>query len=425
LAQGSAETGLLADELPSAPKRLINFNSVSSLNPAFWAREAQRSLFVENSALAIARTELRNLVAGEGDTVNRTIVSYPARATYTPGSDITATVVNGSKESLSISTWSASMVTIDDTEKRQSIIDLGTNISNKMMKNHNNAIEQAVMAEVTNAQWTLDDGNVGGTTGNNATVNTNTVPLFFTAADTKLDAIDAPKEGRTALVGTHFLNQLKIQQAGRPGSPVADRMNLQGYYTTLFGWDIVYTNNLPYTATFTVAGTPTDGDKVVIAGVTFTFKTVLGTTPGNILINGGNGSCTNLVNALNALATTTSNYIAVSDENVFLLRDKRAIAAVDNTGNLTLTGYGDIVVSASMTNASSVWSAQRQDALFGVKGRCIDLIVQIPPKVEVLRNPKQFGDIVKSMMGYGKKTFADGAREMVRVKINAGTSDWS
>lgn len=323
------------------------------------------------------------------------------------------------------------MVIIDDTEKRQSIIDLGVNASNKMMKNHNNAIEQAVMAQVTNAQWTLDDGNVGGTSGNNATVNTNTVPLFFTAADTKLDAIDAPKEGRTAMVGTHFLNQLKIQQAGRPGSPVADRMNLAGYYTTLFGWDIVYTNNLPYTAVLTLTVNPTDGDTITIAGVTFTFKSTLGTTAGNVKITDTAAhTVTNLANALNAVdtsiaETSTAGFVALSAENIFLLRDKRAISAVDGTTKVTLSGYGDIVVSSSFTSSSNSWGSQRQDALFGVRGRAIDLIVQIPPKVEVTRNPKQFADIVKSMMGYGVKTFADGAREMVRVKINAGTSDWS
>lgn len=133
-------------------------NSVSDLKPAFWAKEAERSLFVDNKAMAIANTTLRNLVAGEGATVYKTIVSYPASSTYTPGSDITTQAVTGSKETLSIATWLASLVTIDDTEKVQSIIELGTNISNKMMKDHNNRIEQAVLAEVSNAQWSLDDG---------------------------------------------------------------------------------------------------------------------------------------------------------------------------------------------------------------------------------------------------------------------------
>jgi len=98
------------------------------------------------------------LVAGEGDTVHRTIVSYPASSTYVPGTDISTQAVTGSSEELSIATWLSSLVTIDDTEKVQSIIELGSNIAKKMMHDHNNRIEQAVLAEVSNANHSLDDG---------------------------------------------------------------------------------------------------------------------------------------------------------------------------------------------------------------------------------------------------------------------------
>lgn len=409
----------------------MSLNSLSDLNPAFWAKEAQRSLFVENKAMAIARTTLRNLVAGEGDTVHRTQISYPASSTYTPGTDITNVAVTGSKESLSIATWFASKVTIDDTEKKQSIIDLGSNISNKMMHDHNNRIEQAILAEVTSAQHTIDDGNVGGTSGNNAQVNTNTVPQFFIAADTKLDAIDAPKAGRTAVVGGHFLGQLKLQQAARQ-TAFGDGVNTRGVVANLFGWDILYSNNLPYTAVLTMATNPTDGDTMTIAGVTLTFKATLGSTAGNVHIASTvDITRANLAEFLNAphnteAEDTDTGYVALSAENVFLLRDKRRITATnDNSADtLTITGYGDIVVSETFTAAGNVWSSKRQDSLFCVRN-CIDMIVQIPPKVEVVRDPDQFADIVKSLLGFGKKTYADGAREMVRVKVDASTSDWA
>ncbi len=381
-------------------------------------------------AMSIANMTLRNLVAGEGDTVYKTIVSYPASATYTPGTDITTTPVTGSKETLSIGTFKAALVQIDDTEKRQSIIELGTLVSTRMMKQLNNQIEQAVLAEVTNASWTIDDGNVGGTAGNNATVNTNTVPQFFIAADTKLDAIDAPKAGRTAVVGGHFMGQLKLQQAGRPGSPLADQANSRGYVGTLFGYNIIYSNNLPYTAVLTMTVQPTDGDTITIAGVTFTFKSTLGTTAGNVHICSDVAHTrANLATSLNAVDTsvasaTDAGFVALSSDNTFLLRDKRSIAAVDDTSTkITLTGYGDIVVASSFTSGSNAWGSQRQDALFLVAGS-VDMIVQLPPQVEVARAPKQFADIVKSLMGFGKKTYADGARQMVRAKINAGTADW-
>ena len=383
--------------------------------------------------MAIANTTLRNLVAGEGDTVYKTIVSYPRASSYTPGTDITQSQVVGSRESLSIATWLASMVIVDDTERAQSIIDLGTNISKKQMMNHNNSIEQQVLAEVTNSTWYLDDGNVGGTSGNSMTINTNTVPQVFVQADVKLDAIDAPKAGRTAVIGGHFLGQLKLQQAARPGSVIADGVNTRGIVTNLFGWDIMYSNNLPYTAVLVFgANAATAGDTLTIAGVTLTYATTPAVAGDIVVADTQTHNITNLAAAINAPDTTIANsssagFVALSAENAFLWADKRRLKATITVAatTITLTGFGDITVKSSMTDAGNgLWSGARQDSLFCVSG-CIDMIVQIPPKVEVTRAPKQFADIVKSMVGFGKKTYADGAREMVWVKINAGTSDWS
>lgn len=379
--------------------------------------------------MAIVNMRLQNLLAGDGDTVHRTIVSYPASQTYTPGTDITITPVVGSKESLTVDQWKAGLVQIDDTEKRQSIIALGELAAKRMMAMHNNTIEQAALAQVTSAAWSLDDGNVSGTAGNNATVNTNTVPQFFIAADTKLDAIDAPKAGRTAVVGGHFMGQLKLQQAAR-ATVFGDGVNTRGVVANLFGWDILYSNNLPYSVLLTLDTNPTDGDTITIAGVTLTWKTTQGSTAGNINIaDSAANSIINLENSINDPATTvaeatTVGFNALSAENVFLWRDKRRLAAAATSATTTtITGFGDIVVSETFAAATNVFSAHRQDSLFLVKG-AIDMIVQIPPHVEVERAQKRFADNVKSLLGYGVKFYADGTRETVRVKINAGTADW-
>ncbi len=406
-------------------------NSLSDLNPEFWAKEAQRSLFVENRAMAIANTQLRNILAGEGRKAHRTIMSYPASATYTPGSDITVTPLTGSKETLEVNTFLASLVSIDDTEEKQSIIALGSMAMARMMKDHNNRIEQAVLAQITNALHTLDDGNVGGTSGSNMSLNTDVIPQVFVSADTKLDAIDAPKAGRTAVVGSHFMRWLKLQQAGR-NTVFGDGVNTRGIVANLFGWDIIESNNLPYTAVLSMVTEPSNNDTVTIAGVTFTFHATLPAVEGGLHATGTvDTTRANFAAALNAPATAiaesgTGGYTPISAENVFLLRDKRRITATNNntSDTLTITGYGDIVVSETLTASADTWGSQRQDSLFCVRG-CIDQVVQMPPKVEVGREPKQFADLVKSLLGYGVKTFADGAREMVRVKINASTSDWS
>ena len=410
---------------------MAEINSLSDLKPEFWARECQRSLFVENRAMAVANTQLRNILAGEGRKAHRTILSYPASATYVPQTDITVTPVTSSKETLEVDTFLASLVTVDDVQEQQSILDLGSKIAMRMMKDHNNRIEQAVLGQITNAQHSLDDGNVGGTSGNNMVLNTDVIPQVFVSADTKLDAIDAPKAGRVAVVGSHFMRWLKLQQAGRD-TVFGDGVNTRGVVANLFGWDIIESNNLPYTAVLGLATNPSDGDTVTIAGVTFTFKATLGSTAGNVHIcSSVDATRANFATALNAPATditeaTDAGFVALSAEDVFLLRDKRRITATNDDGadTLTITGYGDIVVSETLIDATDAWASQKQDSLFGIRG-CVDQVVQMPPKIEVGREPKQFADIVKSMLGYGVKTFADGAREMVHVKIDASTSDWT
>jgi len=405
-------------------------NSLSDLNPEFWAKEAQRSLFVQNKAMAIANTQLRNILAGEGRKAHRTIMSYPASATYTPGTDISVTALTGSKETLEVDTFLSSLVSIDDTEEKQSILALGSMAMRRMMKDHNNRIEQAVLNQISNAQHSLDDGNVGGTSGNNMVLNTDVVPQVFVSADVQLDAIDAPSEGRTAVVGAHFMRWLKLQQAGRD-TVFGDGVNSRGVVANLFGWDIIQSNNLPYSAVLGMATQPTATDTVTIAGVTFTFVATLATAGDLHICSDVDATRLNMAAALNAVGTsiaeaTDTGYTAISADNVFLLRDKRRISAVDSAGSdtLTLSGYGDITVSETFTDATDAWASQLQKSLFCVKG-CVDQVVQMPPKIEVGREPKQFADLVKSLLGYGVKTYADGAREMVYVKVDASTSDWS
>lgn len=393
--------------------------------------------------MAIANTTLRNLVAGEGSLVYKQIISYPASSTYTPGTDINNQALSSSSESLSIATWLASKATVDDTEKKQSIIDIGTNIAKKMMQDHNNRIEQAVTYEVYNSRWTLDDGNVAGTSGNNAVLTTANVLQLFTAADTKLDAIDAPKAGRTAVIGTHILNTIKLSVQGK-NTVFGDGVLTRGVVTSMFGWDLLYSNNLPYSASLALATIPVATDTITLAGVVFTAAAngaatnagdfSIGAVAADAIINlcaavnynaGVTADTTTLPHAnVGSVAPSASTFIDLAVEDRFLIRDKRRIKVTGTATALTLTGFGDIVVSETLTPAGDVWSAQKQDAMFLVSGS-IDQIVQIPPKIEVVRDPDQFSDIVKSMLGYGVKTFADGARQMVRAKIDASTPDWS
>ena len=257
-----------------------------------------------------------------------------------------------------------------------------------------------------------------------------------------MDATDAPKAGRTAVIGTHVLNQIKLSVQGK-NTVFGDGVLTRGVVTNLFGWDLLYSNNLPYHAKLDMTTIPTATDTITLAGVVFTAAASgaatnagdfsIGAVAAEAIIylvaainfNAGKTAATATLAAANAgtIAAGAGTFIDLGAENRFMIRDKRRITATGESTYLVIDGYGDIVVSQTLTPAASVWSTQRQDSLFCVRG-AIDQIVQIPPQVESVRDPDQFSDIVKGLLGYGKKTFADGAREMVRVKIDASTSDW-
>jgi hypothetical protein len=401
-------------------------NSLGSLNREFWSNETQESLFVENTAVFVANTRLKTLLSSDGDTGNRPILSHPTRATYTPGTDLGDTPLTASNEQLTVTTWSASSVVVDDTEKIQNFYAAGRQAARDMMKMHNNVIEQAVLAEVSNSRHTVDAGNVGGSAGSSIDLSTGIVKQIFTAANTKLDMIDSSRKDRIAIVGTHLLETMQLADAGRQ-TRLGDEVSANGVVGPWFNWTIVYNNNLPYTAVLSMATQPTDGDTITIAGVTVTLHSTLPAAAGvdirtNVdttrtflrdLINYGNGTGGTVA------GTAGTDFTDVSSEDRFLWQ-KRGLLAVDSAGGdtLTITGFGDITVAETLTDATDTWTSARQDSLFLVKG-AIDLVVQIPPKVEVTRVEKQFADRVKSMVGYGKKTFADGARKMVKVPVNA------
>ena len=81
-----------------------------------------------------------------------------------------------------------------------------------------------------------------------------------------------------------------------------------------------------------------------------------------------------------------------------------------------------IVVSETFNSGSNLFSAQVHHSWFGLRG-ATDLAIQMPTMLESTRVEKRFGDRIKGLEGWGVKTFADGARALIDVQIDA--SAWA
>ena len=204
---------------------------------------------------------------------------------------------------------------------------------------------------------------------------------------------------------------------------------MNGFTGNLFGAEVYTSNNLTGEAVLSMATQPTDGDTVVIGGITFTFKTTLGSTAGNVLIGGSaDVARANLVALLNAPGTTTANGVALSSADQITLQDVlgigtgsgHAVAAVnDNTANtatIYAVGSSRLTLSETFTDGTDTWTSNFVHCYYGMKG-AIDVAVQDQPTVEMRDEPQQLTTNIFNNVVAAIKVFADGSQKFLDVKI--------
>ena len=377
----------------------------------YWAKEMQKIFFKDNVAIALANTELRAVLA-DGDTCHKPYRSHLVAQAYVKGTAVTLNAVSGTDDSFVVNTIRVVPFYIDDIDKIQNKWDMADKYAADAMRILNNELDQAILAENSNATssvYAADVGGSGATT--NLVLTTSNIFNVFTAASRKLDALNQAQSPRFAVLGTRALETLRLALAGRE-TGFGEQVGANGKVGTRFGFDIYYSNNCPYSATFTPTAL-TATDTVTINGVTFTFSDT--PTAAGEVDSSGNlaASLALLVLAINGTGTPgATTYVAVSDADRWKL-SSAGIAATENDTTLSITGYGDIVVSDS--EADATWSLETNHLLFGVKGST-DLVVQAMPSIEIQR-----ADL---MIGYNILPWIDRVVQVKFSLIDSETQKW-
>ena len=382
----------------------------------------QQTFYVENTALYLANRRGEGVLSTKGNKLHRPIVSKAKASTYTPYADITLVQRKSEQATLTVGTWLDANTILDDTDKAQmSPYDMPGFIGTDLMKVLNDKVEKNFLANISSAANTVDGQTVGGASGSFVSFSGPTIYDVFEAASTKLRSVDAPIEGRVAVLGPHEVSAIRKLKMERE-SGLGDSIMANGVIGPWGGWTIVESNNLPWSASLNIATQPTDGDTVTIAGQVFTFKTTLGSTAGQVLIGGSASAArTNLLNAVTGGGTPGTDYIDLSITYDHIVRNKRGMGGAIVSNAINFTGYGDVVVSSSLTATADGWTSQLHGSYFGVEG-AIDLIVQIDPNsIEFTRKEKGHADIWKGLLGMGSNMFGDGQLVSVYVKNDAST----
>jgi hypothetical protein len=311
---------------------------MDDIRKEFWG-DLMADMYTVNSAVYLANQRLESIISTNGWKAHRSILSNPQTGTYTPHSDITFETKSAVKQTLQVDTFEYAAEDIDITEKSQTPYDLLSHSLQSIRKGLLNRVEQKYLSEVVNAGQSISGAPVS--------VSSTNILDILEEAEGKLGAFDATYETsmRALVLGPRTVAKLRRSKSDRE-TKLGDDTLENGVIGPWQGWTVVQNNNLPWSATLTLATQPTDGDTVTISGVTFTFKTALGTTAGNVLI-GANAAAarTNLKAAIEGTAGAGSTYVQLANRNKFVIRRKRKVTVTIASNDMQMAGFGDISVS--------------------------------------------------------------------------------
>ena len=242
----------------------------------FWGM-LQDELYVQTPEVYLANRQGEDLLSTNGVSFHKPIMSKPDGGTYTAHGTITPSQKSATKQTLSVDTYKWAADQIDDTDTYQTPYDLYGHGAKGVREQLRSYVGQKFMDQLSSASNSIATSPFEVTSTN--------VLDALEEAEGKLGAIDAQYETamRAIVFGPRTVAKLRRAKSDRE-SRLGDEVMENGVVGAWQGWTVVQSNNLPWSASLGIATQPTDGDTVTVAGVTFTFKTTLGSTAGNVLI---------------------------------------------------------------------------------------------------------------------------------------------
>jgi len=340
--------------------------------------------------------------------------------TVTRGSASTIDSVTDSSELLTINLEKEAAFHISDGEAKQAgPLNPGQVIGKQIGRKVALDLDGRCFAEVRNASFAFDNGDLttGTSSGTAITLSSTTVPQMTSRMSAKLRNKNNQEvmTNMVLVVDSYAASDVTQYLLGK-NIDLAGNVFKNGYTGDVNNAQLYVSENLSGEATLLSTGTFSDNDTVTINGVVFTMKTTLGVTPGNVLIGAAaTNSIQNLTALINAPTVTTAQGVALtSTSDLEIIGKVTATATSATVMTIVGTGTGRLTLSEAATNWS--WATNFLHCYYGKKG-AIDLVVQDMKEVEMRPTADRRGTNVFSSYLAGIKTFADGAKKFLDVKI--------
>jgi len=340
--------------------------------------------------------------------------------TVTRGSASTIDSITDTAETLTINLEKEAVFHISDGEATQAgPLNPGEVIGKQVGHKVALDLDGRCFGEVRNALYSFDNGDLttGTSSGTAITLSSTTVPQMTTRLGAKLrNKNNQEVMTNMALVVDSYAASDISQFIISKNIDLAGSVFKNGYAGDVTSAQMYISENLACDVVITSTGVLSDADTITINGVVLTAKTTLGSTAGQFLI-GANAaaSITNLAAGITTPGTTTATFIAItSSADLQALAGIAGVATSATVLTLNGTGTGRIVVTESLANF--VVTSTTLLAYYGKKG-AIDLVIQDMKPVDMRPTTDRRGTNVFSSYLAGIKTFADGAKKFLNVKI--------
>lgn len=360
-----------------------------------------------------------------GDTVVRTILDLSAVRvrSFTNLNDQTIDPLTDSEETMTVNVQVGAVFPIARLEKIQAgPLSPGTTAGQKIGEKVANYLDSVILKETMNAWANFDTGNLttAAASGTAITLSSTTVPQMVAQTYAKLYSNNVSMTNVCWVLDPFSISQIAQFPIGKDITS-NNTVFMNGFTGNLFGAEVYTSNNLTGEAVLSIATTPTDGDTIVINGVTFTFKTTLGSTAGNVAIGGSaDAARLNLTELINAPGTTDAGQVALSAADQIKITDTYGFTATDDAAANTMTlvgrGASRLTLSETLTDVTDTWTKNFVHAYYGMKGS-IDVAIQDQPTMEMREEAKQLTTNIFNNVVAAVKTFTDGSQQFLDVHI--------
>lgn len=360
-----------------------------------------------------------------GESVERVAYDISAvrvRSTNRAGAS-TIDALADSSELLTINLEKEAVFYISDGEVKQAgPLNPGEQIGGQVAIKVATDLDARILYEVKNAGQTFDTGDLTtlASTGVPIALSSTTVPQMTSRMPAKLLKGNQILANLAWVIDSYGAADVE-QYLMSKSIDLAGFVFKNGFVGPVRNAELYVSENLTGEAVLTASGAISGADTLTINGVVFTFVASLSAGPavaGEVVIGANQAATmTNLAAAINAPGTTTATFTALSAANQVLLTDDYKLAATPNSGVITIvgTGAGRMTIAESMAN--TVLTSNFIHSYYGKKG-AIDVVVQDLQEVDMRKTADRRGTNVFTSYLAGIKTFADGAKKFLDVKIS-------